>query len=59
MAESMFVEVERTGRWRVVYHRDTKVMYTVSSGAYNMGSFTLMVDPDGDPMIYEASGVCP
>lgn len=50
---SMFVEVERAGSWRVVYHRDTFVMYAVSYGSYNLGSFTLLVNPDGTPMLWE------
>lgn len=50
---SMFVEVENTTLWKVVYHKDTKVMYVVSTGSYNHGTFTLLVDADGKPMIYE------
>lgn len=49
---SMFVEVEKTGVWRVVYHKDTKVMYTVSCGGYNSGDFTLLVNADGTPMLW-------
>lgn len=50
---SMFVEVEWTSNWSVVYHRDTKVMYAVSDGMYNRGTFTLLVNPDGTPMLWE------
>lgn len=50
---SMFVQVERTECWQVVYHNETKVMYTVSRGMYNSGNFTLLVNPDGTPMIYK------
>lgn len=50
---SMFVKVETTRYWEVVYHKDTKVMYAVSNGTYNYGTFTLLVDADGKPMIYE------
>lgn len=50
---SMFVEVEKTMFCKVVYHKDTKVMYVVSNGIYNVGTFTLLVDADGKPMIYE------
>lgn len=50
---SMFVIVERTQVWNVVYHKDTKVMYAVSGGAYNNGTFTLLVNPDGTPMLWE------
>lgn len=50
---SMFVKVETTRYWEVVYHKDTKVMYAVSTGTYNYGTFTLLVDAAGKPMIYE------
>ena len=49
---SMFVEVERDVYWYIVYHRDTKVMYTVSDGAHNRGTFTLLVDADGNPLLW-------
>ena len=53
-APSMFVTVEHVGDyWRVVYHKDTKVMYVVSSGSYSRGTFTAMLNPDGTPMIWE------
>lgn len=50
---SMFVLVEETGSWRVVYHRETKVMYAVSANSYNFGNFTLLVNADGSPMLWE------
>ena len=37
----------------IVYHKDTKVMYVISHDTYNRGNFTLLVNPDGTPMIYE------
>lgn len=52
---SMFVLLEDCGSshgFIVVYHKDTKVMYTVSHGAYNPGNFTVMLNPDGTPMVY-------
>ena len=49
---SMFVVIEETMSWRVVYHRETKVMYAVSCGGNNGGDFTLLVDRFGKPMIY-------
>lgn len=51
--DSMFVAIEKADGWLVVYHRDTKVMYVISRGAYNQGNFTLMVDENGDPLLYE------
>lgn len=50
---SMFVEVEGNSEFRVLYHRETKVMYAVSVGGYNRGNFTVLVNPDGSPMLYE------
>lgn len=53
---SMFVQIEKTSFWRVVYHKETKVLYAVSCGTYNSGctgNFTLLVNPDGTPMIYK------
>lgn len=50
---SMFVVIERTGYWNIVYQKDTRVMYAVSDGSYNHGTFTLLVNPDGTPMIWE------
>lgn len=50
---SMFVCVERADTWQVVYHKETKVMYVVSNGSYNYGTFTLLVDAGGNPMIWE------
>ena len=51
--ESMFVMVEETLVWSVVYHRESKVMYAVSGGSYNGGTFTLLVNADGSPMLWE------
>lgn len=52
-SQSRFMEVERTGSWRVVADRETGVMYAVSFGGYNKGNFTLLVDADGNPLIYK------
>lgn len=49
---SMFIAVEVTTAWVVVYHRDSKVMYAVSCGPYNGGTFTLLVNSDGTPMLW-------
>lgn len=46
-------EVEDMSTWKVVYHKKTKVMYAVSDGSYNYGTFTLLVNADGTPMIWE------
>jgi starvation-inducible outer membrane lipoprotein len=51
--KSEFVIVEGTSSWYIVYHKKTKVMYAVSQGAYNGGTFTLLVNADGTPMLWE------
>ena len=35
---SMFVQVELGVDYKVVYHRETKVMYAVSDSSYNRGT---------------------
>ncbi len=50
--ESMFVIVERASGWRVVYHKETKVMYVISSGSSNYSTFTLLVDEYGNPLLW-------
>ena len=37
----------------VVYHKDTKVMYAVSRSPNNIGTYTLLVNADGTPMIWK------
>ena len=49
---SMFTVVEQTAYWQIVYHRETKVMYAVSDSSYNYGTFTLLVDEEGKPLLY-------
>ena len=50
---SNFVKVEDNYNWYIVYHKETKVMYAVSRGSNNCGTFTLLVNADGTPMIWE------
>ena len=49
----MFIEVEQAMCWKIVYHKETKVMYAVSDGSYNHGTFTLLVNAYGTPMLYK------
>lgn len=54
---NMFVYIQKADGYNaydVVYHKDTKVMYVVSHSSYNIGTFTVLVNPDGTPMLYEA-----
>lgn len=46
---SMFVVIEETSSWDVMYHRDTKVMYLYTT----YGGFRPLINADGTPMIYE------
>ena len=50
---SSFITVEYARGYNIVYHKDTKVMYTYSTSSYNYGNFYLLVNPDGTPMIWE------
>ena len=47
----VLVESEQLGayHYRIVYHKETKVMYTV--GYYS--DFAVMLNPDGSPMVWE------
>ena len=52
---SRFVQVENADTWRVVADRETGVMYAVSAGMYNLGTFTLLVDADGKPLLWKGN----
>ena len=52
---SRFVQVEIATSWRIVADNETRVMYAVSCGVYNNGTFTLLVDADGNPLIYKGA----
>lgn len=54
-ASSRFTLVESVGLWYVVYDTETKVMYAVSSGGYNGGNFTVLVNSDGKPLLWEGT----
>lgn len=51
---SMFVVVEEANSWAVLYHRETKVMYVMSRGGYNTGNFTVLLNPDGSPLVWDS-----
>lgn len=50
---SRFVTVEESSVWDVVYDKETLVMYAVSDGYNNYGTFTMLVNADGTPLLYE------
>lgn len=51
--EPMFMVVYTGRYYSVVYEKEAKVMYAVSDGAKNRGTFTLLVNADGTPMIWK------
>ena len=51
--ESLFEIVSEEEIFDVIYHKKTKVMYTVSNSNANRGNLTLLVDADGKPLLYE------
>lgn len=50
---SCLVFIEKHETFSVCYHRDTKVMYLMSYGSYNLGNFCVMLDQDGKPLLYQ------
>ena len=40
------------GNYKIVYDKYTKVEYVVSSSTYNYGNFTILVNADGTPYLY-------
>ena len=50
---SRMAYVEETNAYCIVYDKYTKVMYAVSNSGYNFGIFTLLVDANGNPLLYE------
>lgn len=53
--EPMFRRIESGSGYAIVYCTKTKVMYAVSAGVKNTGVFTLLVNADGTPMLYEGA----
>lgn len=49
----MFTRVETCDTFDVVYDKDTKVMYVISTGYYNGGNFKMLVNADGTPKLWE------
>ena len=58
--EEMFVVVQENWEYDIVYDKETKVMYTYSKGGDgyrtyhdNRGAFTLLVDENGNPKLWD------
>ena len=52
---SIFVLVEKTYGYNIVYDRETKVMYAVSNISSGSGYFTLLVNQDGSPKLWKGN----
>ena len=50
--DGLFVTVHETNKYSVLYDKQTKVMYVMSAGYYNSGTFTMLVEADGSPKIW-------
>lgn len=50
--DSDFVFIERVGQFEYVYHKDTGVVYVMYFCGHH-GAMTVMLNPDGTPMIWE------
>lgn len=50
--EPVFVTIEEHWYYSLLYCKETGVMYWMSQGSKNVGTLTLLVNPDGSPMIY-------
>ncbi len=47
-----FKTIYRGDSYCVVYDIKTRVEYVISDSYYNKGSFTLLVNKNGDPLLY-------
>lgn len=56
-SNSMFIVIEQTPLWEIVYNKETKVMYAVSNGYYNMGTFTMLCNKEGKPQLWEGNEI--
>jgi len=52
-SQDRFVSVEATWSYLIMVDKETRVMYVVSNGAYNHGTFTVMVDENGKTLTWE------
>ena len=54
LQKSGFVLIERKGQFDYLYHNETKVMYVIFYN-YNQAGMTVLLNPDGTPMIWEGN----
>lgn len=50
---SRFVKINSEEDFDILYDKKTKVEYAMSTGPYNYGTVTLLVDAEGKPLLYE------
>ena len=50
---SRMVRIEEAVTYNIVYDKETRVMYVVSDGGRSYGVFTVLVDANGKPLLYE------
>lgn len=48
-----FTTIMYSDDYNIVYQNETKVMYVMSTGYYNIGNFTVLVDENGKPKLYK------
>lgn len=53
ISDRMFMKVSVENSGRVIVDKETNVMYWMAYGAYNYGTLTLLVNPNGTPRIWE------
>ena len=51
--EEYFEVISEGGGYAIVYDIDTKVMYVMATFSGNYGDFTMLVNPNGSPKLYE------
>lgn len=51
--QKRLVLVEDEWPYKIMVDRETRVMYVVSNGRYNCGTFTVMVDESGKPLMWD------
>lgn len=51
--ESRFVVVETGSDWYIVADKEEGVMYAVSRGKYNRGTFTVLMNRCGNPLLWD------
>ena len=53
LQEEYFEVISEGSGYAIVYDTDTRVMYVMATIGGNYGDFTMLVNPDGSPKLYE------